>query len=119
MMRACRRVHERTCAGGKKHRGWKKHDEATATGGPALLMVDALPGMPSFEELLGGANNFTSNLTSTVYADVMGFYHAVDWSERWLLGLGAFHVFVWALAILTRNADEMQMVLLVAIRERR
>ena len=83
----------------------------------ASLLMDALPGMPSLDELLAGAENFTSNMKSTIYADFMGFVHAVDWSERWLLGLGAFHAFVWILAILTRNADEMQMVLLVAIRE--
>ena len=52
----------------------------------------------------------------SIYADVMGFYHAVDWSERWLLGLAAFHVAIWCLAIGTRKTYEVQMVLLVVIR---
>eukprot|EP00966_Prymnesium_polylepis_P134620 3111417-Prymnesium_polylepis.7 len=52
----------------------------------------------------------------SIYADVMGFYHAVDWSERWLLGLAAFHLVIWCLAIGTRKTYEVQMVLLVVIR---
>ena len=78
--------------------------------------MDAFPGMPSLDEIIGSANNFTGNLTSSIYADAMGFYHAVDWREPWLLGLAGFHAFVWTFMIVTRHMDEVQMVLLVALR---
>ena len=77
--------------------------------------VPELPGMPTLRALLS-TSNFTGNLTSEFYADVMGFYHAVDWTERWLLVLGAFHALFWVAAILTRRFEELQMVLLVLIR---
>jgi hypothetical protein len=50
------------------------------------------------------------------YSDVMGFYHAVNWSERWLLGLAALHVIIWSTMILTRRSNDAQMVLLILIR---
>ena len=68
---------------------------------------------------LKGVRNATE---TTFYEDVLGFYHAVDWSERWIhtvrerwihrachpagfdlayqllrRQVGAFHLFVWAL----------------------
>ena len=45
-----------------------------------------------------------------------GFYYAINWSETWLRVLLAFHVFVWLFAIVTRKANEVQMVLLLSIR---
>ena len=45
-----------------------------------------------------------------------GFYHAVDWSETWLLWLLGFHAIVWLFVILTRRLNEVQMVLLLSIR---
>ena len=44
--------------------------------------------------------------------DVLGFAHAVDWSERWLLGLAAFHVLMWIVMIVTRKSHDAQMALL-------
>merc|ERR1711924_487547 len=38
-----------------------------------------------------------------------------DWNERWLLVLGAFHLFAWLVAIVTRRNHDAQMVLLVSI----
>lgn len=29
-----------------------------------------------------------SKSDSSFYDDVMGFYHAVDWTEPWLIGIG-------------------------------
>ena len=49
------------------------------------------------------------------YNDVMGFVHAIDWSERWLLALGGFHTLVWILALASRRNHDAQMVLLVCI----
>ena len=50
------------------------------------------------------------------YSDVMGFVHAVDWTERWLLGLAALHVITWSALILSRRSNDLQMVLLLVIR---
>ena len=47
--------------------------------------------------------------------DVMGFYHAIDWSERWLLALLCFHLCVWLVVVGTRRHNTVQMVLLVAL----
>ena len=71
------------------------------------------------ERLLNGelGGNFTGigNMTASFMADVTGFYHAVDWSERWLLGLAAFHVLVWTIAVGFRHYDNVQIVLLLAV----
>jgi len=52
---------------------------------------------------------------TTFYEDAVGFYHAVDWSERWIQALGAFHLVAWLLVFFTRRQNEMQMVLLIVI----
>ena len=80
-------------------------------------MGDSATPLGSIADVLRGAN-FTA-ASADFYSDVLGFYHAVDWSERWLLVLGAFHVFVWIVTVLLRRADEVQMVLLVLIRAHR
>merc|ERR1712194_738295 len=62
-------------------------------------------------------SQFRANASSegTLTDDVMGFYHAVDWSEPWLKGLLAFHVTVWVLAIATRKLNDVQIVMLLSI----
>ena len=51
----------------------------------------------------------------TFYSNAMGFYHAVNWKERWIQGILLFHLFMLALFILTRKHHNFQSVLLVAI----
>ena len=58
--------------------------------------------------------NFTG-AAHDLYNDVMGFGHAIDWSERWLIGLGAFHATVWLVMIASRRNNDVQMGLLVLI----
>ena len=58
--------------------------------------------------------NFTG-AAHDLYNDVMGFGHAIDWSERWLIGLGAFHATVWLVMIASRRNNDVQMGLLVMI----
>lgn len=62
-------------------------------------------------------SQFRANASSegSLTDDVMGFYHAVDWSEPWLKGLLAFHVTVWVLAIATRKLNDVQIVMLLSI----
>ena len=61
--------------------------------------------------------NFTglNEAAQDFYNDAMGFAHAIDWSEQWLMGLGAFHAIVWLVAIATRRNNDAQMVLLISI----
>ena len=68
------------------------------------------------ERLLAASANFSAaNLTQSFMTDVLGFYHAVDWSELWLRGLAVFHILVWTIAIAFRRWDNVQMLLLVSI----
>mmetsp|Transcript_34238 Transcript_34238/g.110367 ORF Transcript_34238/g.110367 Transcript_34238/m.110367 type:complete len:165 (-) Transcript_34238:30-524(-) len=58
----------------------------------------------------------SGNATEGSFADdVRGFVHAVDWTEPWLKGLLGLHLSVWAVVIVTRRVNELQMALLVAI----
>jgi hypothetical protein len=50
-----------------------------------------------------------------VYENVMGFYHAIDWKEPFIVGLLAFLLSMWALVIVTRRHVEVQMGLLVLV----
>mmetsp|Transcript_14092 Transcript_14092/g.23386 ORF Transcript_14092/g.23386 Transcript_14092/m.23386 type:complete len:175 (-) Transcript_14092:541-1065(-) len=59
--------------------------------------------------------NTSSSSEGSFYEDFVGFFHAVDWTERWLHALGGFHIVVWILVICSRRSNEMQMVLLLAV----
>lgn len=52
---------------------------------------------------------------SSLYADAMGFVHAVDFRERWLLALLAFHVAVWLVIVGTRSRPNVQGALFLSI----
>ncbi|KAK7277335.1 hypothetical protein RIF29_18486 [Crotalaria pallida] len=45
------------------------------------------------------------------YENFMGFFHAIDWKEPWLMGLGAFHVVLLLLVIISRKNTNFQMCL--------
>lgn len=91
----------------------------------AKRMAGGLEGGPAdpamLQRLLNGEfGDFSNaldvqNLTASFKADVLGFYHAVDWTESWLRMLGAFHIIVWTLAVGLRHYDNVQMVLLLTI----
>ncbi|KAG8470989.1 hypothetical protein KFE25_009410 [Diacronema lutheri] len=52
---------------------------------------------------------------SSMYADVMGFVHAIDFTERWIALLLAFHAILWAFIILTRERTQAQAFLFLAL----
>ena len=79
--------------------------------------MDSLDATATLKSLLGNFTFPPMNMTDQLYVDVMGFYHAIDWHEWWLLVLAAFHALVWTIVVITRSSDEFQMALLVAIRE--
>ena len=73
---------------------------------------------PTLEDILSQVNLSQFNITSAArdfYTDMMGFFHAIDWTEGWLLVLGAFHLFLWTMTIALRNSHDAQMVLLLLI----
>ena len=39
----------------------------------------------------------------TLWENIDAFGHAVDWSERWIQGLVAFHIGLWVVALATRR----------------
>lgn len=55
------------------------------------------------EEFLLEESSFTSV--------VLGFYHAVDWSEPWIIGILVFHFCCYLLFLLLRKKDVAQMLL--------
>ena len=69
----------------------------------------------TLERVLSQAGNFTKEMSRDFYSDAMGFVHAIDWSERWLLGLLGFHLLVWTLCIATRRNNNAQIALLLTI----
>ena len=53
--------------------------------------------------MLNSLRSMRQNATGSFVDDVMGFYHAIDWSERWLLALLCFHLCVWLVVVGTRR----------------
>ena len=71
------------------------------------------PTIDALERILSSAN--FSGAYRDAKSDFMGFVHAIDWSERWLLALGAYHIFIWSLVVALRRSQDAQMVLLFVI----
>uniref|UniRef100_A0A2P2JKI0 Transmembrane protein 18 n=1 Tax=Rhizophora mucronata TaxID=61149 RepID=A0A2P2JKI0_RHIMU len=45
------------------------------------------------------------------YENFIGFFHAIDWTEPWLMGLMGFHVLLLVVTILSRKHVNFQMCL--------
>ena len=60
------------------------------------------------ERVLGDARRNATGGHNTLHDSVMGFYHAVDWSERWLQGLLLFHATLFIVTFLTRRVLHVQ-----------
>ncbi|GKV09030.1 hypothetical protein SLEP1_g20590 [Rubroshorea leprosula] len=45
------------------------------------------------------------------YDNFMGFFHAIDWKELWLMGLLAFHFVLLIITLLSRKNTNFQMCL--------
>ncbi|CAL1397465.1 unnamed protein product [Linum trigynum] len=43
------------------------------------------------------------------YENFMGFFHAIDWTEPWLMGMMGFHVFLLLVVIFSRKSTNFQM----------
>ena len=69
--------------------------------------IDALEKLLASANFTGAAQDFKS--------DVLGFVHAIDWSEPWIMALGAYHLIIWILVIGLRRWNDLQMIMLVLI----
>ncbi|MED6132535.1 hypothetical protein PIB30_019863 [Stylosanthes scabra] len=45
------------------------------------------------------------------YDNFIGFFHAIDWKEPWLIGLVGFHIALLLVTIITRRKTNFQMCL--------
>ena len=61
------------------------------------------------KQLIGNNPNVRRGRDITFYETVVGFYHAVRWSEPWVAGLLAFHVAYGALVVATRRHQNLQL----------
>ncbi|CAN1195105.1 Transmembrane protein 18 [Linum perenne] len=43
------------------------------------------------------------------YENFIGFFHAVDWTEHWLMGMIGFHVLLLMVAVISRRNTNFQM----------
>ncbi|CAI0461896.1 unnamed protein product, partial [Linum tenue] len=43
------------------------------------------------------------------YENFMGFFHAIDWTEPWSMGMMGFHVLLLIVAIFSRKNTNFQM----------
>eukprot|EP01097_Dermamoeba_algensis_P004525 TRINITY_DN293_c0_g1_i6.p1 TRINITY_DN293_c0_g1~~TRINITY_DN293_c0_g1_i6.p1 ORF type:complete len:131 (-),score=11.92 TRINITY_DN293_c0_g1_i6:800-1141(-) len=46
-----------------------------------------------------------------VIDDFMGFFYAIDWSEKWLWGLALLHLFLYAVTLRNWNNHNVQIAL--------
>ncbi|WJX39010.1 hypothetical protein P8452_26603 [Trifolium repens] len=56
------------------------------------------------------SSELRSNLRPA-YDNFLGFFHAIDWKEPWLLGLLTFHVVLLLVTIISRRNTNFQMFL--------
>jgi hypothetical protein len=56
------------------------------------------------------SSELRSNLRHA-YDNFLGFFHAIDWKESWLLGLLTFHIVLLLVTIISRRNTNFQMFL--------
>ncbi|KAF7812019.1 Transmembrane protein 18 [Senna tora] len=67
-----------------------------------------------FDQMADLVQKFSSELRAGLrpaYDNFLGFFHAIDWKEPWLMGLIAFHVVLLLVAIVSRKNTNFQMFL--------
>uniref|UniRef100_A0A7S3D6U9 Transmembrane protein 18 n=1 Tax=Palpitomonas bilix TaxID=652834 RepID=A0A7S3D6U9_9EUKA len=74
---------------------------------------------PTLKELFPFLDAFSSVSAEAemrkMYDGAMGFYHAVTWTEPFIVGLGLFHIFVLIVAILIRKSVAGRLILFVVL----
>lgn len=68
-----------------------------------------------FDAAFGAVRDKFGEAKASLYADVMGFVHAVDFTERWLILLLSFHAVLWLAIISTRARANVQAALFLLI----
>lgn len=67
------------------------------------------------QRVLQDAQRTLERKDGSLYDAVMGFYHAVDWTEPWLRGLLAAHVVLFAATVLARRNPSAQLAIFVLV----
>ena len=67
--------------------------------------------MEQTEDVFGGYEEIN------FYNFWMGFYHSVDWSEDWIIGLIIFHLSLFLLFIISFNNLTIQVLLWILARK--
>ncbi|GAV85902.1 LOW QUALITY PROTEIN: hypothetical protein CFOL_v3_29336 [Cephalotus follicularis] len=65
------------------------------------------------EQMEDLVQKLSSEIRSGLRPAYMGFFHAIDWKEPWLMGLIAFHVLLLLTAIGSRKNTNFQMCLFI------
>lgn len=68
-----------------------------------------------FDAAFGAIREKFGEAKASLYADAMGFVHAVDFTERWIVLLLVFHAVLWLVIVASRARANVQMFLFAAI----
>ncbi|KAJ1632367.1 transmembrane protein 18-domain-containing protein [Pavlovales sp. CCMP2436] len=95
-------------------------DVSGAGAGPASGVQEQLSAFADahaqmFDSALVQFKTLYGEARASLYADAMGFVHAVDLTERWLTALLAFHVALFLSIVATRHSTNAQGVLFLGI----
>ncbi|XP_010256327.1 PREDICTED: transmembrane protein 18 [Nelumbo nucifera] len=66
------------------------------------------------EQMAGLIERFSAEIRTgfqPAYENFMGFFHAIDWKEPWLICLISFHIFLLLITFVTRKNVNFQMCL--------
>ncbi|KAI4313179.1 hypothetical protein L6164_026178 [Bauhinia variegata] len=69
------------------------------------------------EQMADLVQKFSSELRvglRPAYENFIGFFHAIDWKEPWLIGLVAFHVVLLLVVVISRKNTNLQMILFLS-----
>jgi hypothetical protein len=67
------------------------------------------------EEQLIGMMKATAKIPEGMLEEWQAFSSAINWHERWIQGLIAFHIFMWILIIISRRNMTMQSCMFLVI----
>ncbi|KAG6419835.1 hypothetical protein SASPL_116347 [Salvia splendens] len=70
-----------------------------------------------FDQMADLVEKFSADFRSGLkpaYENLMGFFHAIDWKERWLICLLSFHAILLLLVFVSRRNINFQMFLFLA-----
>jgi hypothetical protein len=70
---------------------------------------------PAYLESIVKKELRTKNMSSGFWEGLMGFYHAVDWNESWIMSIIIFQLVLFSVVIYGRNKHALQLPMLFFI----